>query len=95
VRSSTSAAAGVRALNVFVLDRVSHQLNTFPSGHVAVTFVAAVGVCSVSPAAGLAVGALVAAIAAGALAGRYHYVIDVLLAFVIGAVALVLADKSH
>src|SRR5687767_6219117 len=34
-------APRVRSLNVYVLGRVSHELNTFPSGHVAVSSAAA------------------------------------------------------
>ena len=81
----------VSRVNAFVLGRVSHRLNTFPSGHVAVTAAAAASVASVSPAAGAGLLIVVAAIAVGAAAGRYHYVIDVLLGLVVAAAAVVLA----
>jgi hypothetical protein len=67
----------VRTLNTSVLGLFSHRWNTFPSGHVAVSAAAAWSVWEVWPVAGLAVGALAAAIAVGAAAGRYHYVVDV------------------
>src|SRR5688572_24114263 len=41
----------VGAINVLVLGRVSHGLNTFPSGHVAVSCAAATMLATVSPAA--------------------------------------------
>ena len=75
--------------NAFVLERVSHRLNTFPSGHVAVSCASAGAMWSVSPVAAVILGALAAAIAVGAAAGRYHYVVDVGLgvAVAVGAVA--------
>jgi hypothetical protein len=86
----TSQAAGVRALNEFVLARVSHGMNTFPSGHVAVSVSAALGVLFVSPPAGLALLALACAIAAGAFVGRYHYGVDVAAGFLVGAASALL-----
>ena len=79
------------AVNVFVLTRVSHQLNTFPSGHVAIACAAAMMVASVSPLAGALGATAAAAIAVGAAAGGYHYVVDVLLGIVVGIVAGTLA----
>jgi hypothetical protein len=79
-----TAASCVGRANVYVLGRVSHGLNTFPSGHVAVSIAAALRVWEVRPDAGLVLLVVAAAIAAGAIAGRYHYVIDVLLGLVIG-----------
>jgi hypothetical protein len=69
----------VGKVNAFVLARVSHQLNTFPSGHVAVSCAAAAALARVSPAAGAVVGCVAVAVALGAAAGRYHYIADVLL----------------
>jgi hypothetical protein len=90
-RLAGDAAAPARfvgAANAFVLGRVSHQLNTFPSGHVAVSCAAAAALWSVAPAAAFAVGALAAAIAIGAAAGRYHYVADVWLGVVVALAAV-------
>lgn len=70
--------------NVFVLERVSHLFNTFPSGHVAVSVAAAVCAGDVSPAAGVALGVVAAAVAIGAVAGRYHYTADVVLGAALG-----------
>jgi membrane-associated phospholipid phosphatase len=91
VTAHTSPARRISAMNAFVLGRVSHRLNTFPSGHVAVSFAAAGGVWPVSPEASIAVAVIAAAVAAGAVAGRYHYVVDVLLGFVVAAAALGMA----
>jgi hypothetical protein len=84
-------AAPVRnlaAVNAFVLGRVSHRLNTFPSGHVAVSLAAAGALWPVSPAAGLVIGAAAVAVAVGAAAGRYHYVTDVWIGAVVGGAAV-------
>jgi hypothetical protein len=77
----------VAAWNVFLLERVSHRLNTFPSGHVSVACSAAFMVATVVPAAGVALGVVAFAIAVGAGAGRYHYVVDVMLGIVVGGAA--------
>jgi membrane-associated phospholipid phosphatase len=74
-----------QAANVTLLRHVSHQLNTFPSGHVAVSLTAAAAVAAVAPAAGLLLGVMAVAIAVGAASGAYHYVVDVLLGAVVAA----------
>jgi membrane-associated phospholipid phosphatase len=79
--------AALAHLNARVLSRVSHQFNTFPSGHVAVSSAAAAAVAMVSPAGGLLLAIVVAAICVGAAAGRYHYVVDVLLGLAVGGSA--------
>lgn len=66
----------LRRLNTVILDRASIQANTVPSGHVACAAAAAMSVMSVDPAAGVVVSAAAIAIAAGAVAGRYHYLAD-------------------
>lgn len=86
-----SPSSPVAAANVFVLGRVSHQLNTFPSGHVAVSVAAAGAVAPVSSTAGIVVAVVATAVAVGAIAGRYHYVTDVLLGAVVGGLALAVA----
>ena len=82
-----AARTGLRAANAFVLARVSHGLNTFPSGHVAVAVAAALEVMAISRPAGLATLVLAALIAAGAVAGRYHYAVDVAAGAVVGIAA--------
>jgi len=87
-RVSRTRLAGV---NAFVLGRVSHQLITFPSGHVAVAAAAAASVAAVSAPVGAVTWALVAAISVGAVAGGYHYVIDVLSGLLVAAGAVLVA----
>lgn len=82
----------VAALNAFVLGRVSHQLNTFPSGHVAVSLAAAGALWQVSPTVSVIVGGMAVAVAVGAAAGRYHYVTDVWIGAVVAGAALLLAE---
>jgi hypothetical protein len=72
----TRRRLSIRRLNTFILDRASIQANTVPSGHVACATAAAMSVMSVDPAAGVVVSAAAIAIAAGAVAGRYHYLAD-------------------
>lgn len=80
-----SVPGGVARLNAIVLGRVSHQFTTFPSGHVAVSIASALGVLEVSTWSGAVFAALAVSIAVAAVAGRYHYLVDVVLG---GVVAL-------
>lgn len=66
----------IRRWNLVVLDRASIHLNTFPSGHAAASFAAALAVGAVMPAAGGVLGALAISIAVASVAGRYHYALD-------------------
>ena len=91
LRGTPERSAMLARLNEQVLRRVSHQLNTFPSGHVAVAAAAAATVAVVSAPAGLVIGTIVAAISVGAAAGGYHYALDVLLGLAIAAAAVVVA----
>jgi membrane-associated phospholipid phosphatase len=83
--------AGVASFNTSLLRHVSHQLNTFPSGHVAVATAVALTMSSLSTAAGVIFGVVAAGIAAGAAIGRYHYGVDVLLGIVVGLIAALAA----
>jgi membrane-associated phospholipid phosphatase len=74
-----------------VLSRESHNLTTFPSGHVAVTVAAALGVAPVSPAAGLTMALVAAAISIGAITGGYHYVVDVATGAAVGVLSAIVA----
>jgi len=81
----------VATLTEFVLVRVSHMANTFPSGHVAVAAAAAVSVYPVSLSAGLVASVMTIGIAFGAVLGRYHFVVDVILGGGLGLAAGLLA----
>ena len=75
---------GVARVNVLVLNRVSHQLNTFPSGHVAVSVASAVSLWSFSPGTAAVIGAIALGVSVGAVTGRYHYVVDVIAGAAVG-----------
>jgi membrane-associated phospholipid phosphatase len=85
------ARASLASFNVSLLRRVSHDLNTFPSGHVAVATAVALTVFPVSRGAGIAFGIAAIGIAVGAAVGRYHYGVDVLLGALVGVAAATLA----
>jgi membrane-associated phospholipid phosphatase len=85
------SSPGVAAFNVSVLRRVSHELNTFPSGHVAVATAVALMLFPISPPAGAVFGVVAAGIAAGAAIGRYHYGVDVIAGVLVGIAAALIA----
>ena len=85
-------ARGIAQANAIVLNRMSHRLNTFPSGHVAVTIAAALSLWPVSPPAAAVVGAIAGGVAVGAVTGRYHYVLDVLAGALIGVLSAAAAS---
>jgi decaprenylphosphoryl-5-phosphoribose phosphatase len=74
-------------LNLRVLDRMSVQLNTFPSGHVATSFAAALAAAAAVPMAGACLGFTAFAIMLASVVGRYHYVADVLAGAAVSVVA--------
>jgi membrane-associated phospholipid phosphatase len=82
--AATATSTPMARVNVRVLNRISHGLNTFPSGHVAVSVAAAIAVGDVWPSAGVVTGIVAAAVALGAVAGRYHYIADVVVGAGIG-----------
>jgi membrane-associated phospholipid phosphatase len=81
----------VARVNVRLLSRVSHNLTTFPSGHVAVSFAAALCVAGVSPMGGIAFALVAVAISIGAITGRYHYVLDVAAGAAVGMLSALIA----
>ena len=87
VARDEQARRGVARFNAGLLGRVSHNLNTFPSGHVAVALAAALVVWPISMAWGAVFVAMTVAIAVAAVAGRYHYLVDVLGGLGIGVLA--------
>lgn len=81
-RGWTSADSGgggpCQRINLAVLARGSIQVNTFPSGHAASAFAVALYLLAVPGAHGEVFLAIACAIAAGAVIGRYHYLLDVI-----------------
>lgn len=83
--------SSIRTLNLLVLDRASVQLNTFPSGHTATAFAAALAVGVHSPPAGATLGFIALGIAAGSVVGRYHYVADAIAGAVVAIAAFAIS----
>ena len=77
----------LRRLNLVILRHASIQVNTLPSGHAAVAFAAALALGGPMPLTGAAFGAVACAIAIGAVVGRYHYALDVVLGALVGVLA--------
>lgn len=76
---SAHRSAGIRRLNLGLVNRVSIQVNTLPSGHAAGAFATAFAVMSIAPAAGGAFLFLALCISTATVLGRYHYVVDTVL----------------
>jgi membrane-associated phospholipid phosphatase len=76
-RSSGQRDTPMATVNRFVLSHVSHGMNTFPSGHVAVCAAAAWRVADAVPMAGIVMALVAAGVAVGAVTGRHHYAVDV------------------
>lgn len=64
------------ALATFLVKHGTIGVNTFPSGHVAVSLAVAFGVIGVMPGAGAVLLLLAATITVACVVGRYHYTID-------------------
>ena len=87
--------SAVRRLNLAVLGRASVQWNTFPSGHTAASLATALALGSVVPVAGVVFGIVAVSIAAGSVAGRYHYAADAIAGALVAIVAFVMATAAH
>jgi membrane-associated phospholipid phosphatase len=85
--TAASSRSRIRALNLRVLNRMSVRLNTFPSGHVATAFAAALAVAAAAPIPGLLLGLAAFAILTASVVGRYHYVADGLAGVAVSLVA--------
>jgi hypothetical protein len=82
----------VRALNLHVLNRASVQLNTFPSGHVAISVVVALSMGAAGlPIAGAAFGLMAVAVGVASVVGRYHYAADALAGLAVAVIAFAVA----
>jgi membrane-associated phospholipid phosphatase len=89
-KTDSHASGAVKRLNALVLSRVSHKWTTFPSGHAAVAWAAAFAVARECLVAGVALAVVAAGVSVGAAAGRYHYVIDVLLGLLVAVIVAVI-----
>jgi membrane-associated phospholipid phosphatase len=75
----------VRRLNVAVLGRFSHEHNTFPSGHAAEALAVVLALAPLAPLFGVALVPVALAVAAGSIAGRYHFAGDAIAGFLVAA----------
>jgi membrane-associated phospholipid phosphatase len=78
--------AGVRRLNLRLVNQASIQVNTLPSGHAAGAFATALAVLSISSTAGVAFLLLALSISIATVVGRYHYVVDTVLGALVALV---------
>ena len=83
-RPAVLAASRIHALASRVVRGATTGVNTFPSGHVAVTIAVACGVIASLPGVGLALLLCAASIAVACVVGRYHYTVDVLAGAALG-----------
>ncbi len=83
VTESTGAnaprVAGIRRLNLALVNRASIQVNTLPSGHAAGALATALAVGAVIPFAGVVFLFAALIISIATVLGRYHYVVDTVL----------------
>ena len=78
------AARGLHRFASRVVRNATTGVNTFPSGHVAVTIAVAIGVISTLPVLGVLLLLCAASIAVACVVGRYHYAVDVLAGAALG-----------
>ena len=85
------SARGVHGLASYVVENATTGINTFPSGHVAVTIAVALGVISSLPVLGGVLLLCAASIAVACVVGRYHYTVDVLAGAALGLLVCAIA----
>ena len=90
-RPAVLAASRVHQLASYVVKNATTGVNTFPSGHVAVTIAVAFGVISTLPLVGAGLFLCAASIAVACVVGRYHYTVDVLAGAALGLAVCALA----
>ncbi len=78
------AASTLHRLASYVVKNATTGVNTFPSGHVAVTIAVALGVITSLPLVGAVLLFFALSIAAACVIGRYHYTVDVLAGAALG-----------
>jgi len=83
-----------RVFNLWILKHGSIQAISFPSAHVASALAASLVLLHYLPAAGIAFLVITVWIAVAAVAGRYHYAVDVVLGAVM-TLAFFLAWQAH
>jgi membrane-associated phospholipid phosphatase len=88
-----SSQAGIRGFNLVVVRTVTHQANTFPSGHAAAAVAVALVLFRFVPYAGIVYLIVAISIMAGAFFGRYHYAADVLLGAALAVISFLIGSQ--
>jgi len=88
----TLRASGIHRLASYVVKHGTTGVNTFPSGHVAVTIAVAVGVISTLPVTGAILLGVAASISVACVVGRYHYAVDVLAGAALGTIVCTVVE---
>ena len=86
--------SSLRWINLRALGAASIQVNTFPSGHAAEALAAALLVAGLSPIIFGSIFVAAAAVAAGAVFGRYHYAIDALAGWLVALTVWILVTEA-
>jgi membrane-associated phospholipid phosphatase len=76
-RAPELAARSVHRQASYVVQRATIRANTFPSGHVAMSFAVALAVVGSLPLTGVVLIAVAVSISVACVVGRYHYAVDV------------------
>lgn len=95
IRNDSATGRGryfFQRVNLAVLAHGSIQVNTFPSGHAASAWAVALFMTTVAGAPWLVFALLAAGISAGAIAGRYHFALDVVAGIAVAVGAFVLLN---
>jgi membrane-associated phospholipid phosphatase len=85
----TNRSSTLRRFNLWLVRRVTHEANTFPSGHVAASAAIAMVLLRFSPSTGIVFVLIALGIAVGCIVGRYHYAVDVAAAFLLSATTFI------
>jgi hypothetical protein len=80
----------IRRLNLWLLERASIRVITFPSAHVAATVAASLALVRLAPVAGVIFLWISLSIAAGTVAGRYHFAADAITATVLATIVFLI-----
>ena len=90
-RAPDLPARSVHRMASFMVRHATIRVNTFPSGHVAVSLAVAIAVAGVMPAVGAVLFVIAISIAVACVVGRYHYAMDVVAGAALAAVVWAVA----
>jgi len=91
IQTAQAPQTEMRRFNLVVVRLVTHQANTFPSGHAAAAVAVALVLISAAPFAGYIYLVIAISIMVAAFVGRYHYVLDVVLGGALSCISFLLA----